>query len=774
VVATPQRDEESDEQLLHAFLLRQDDTAFAILVRRYGPMVAGVCRRVLQHTQDAEDAVQATFLVLARNAGRLRKKTALASWLYGTAYRMALTARRAAARRRKYEGQTPPRQAGSPPTELLWHEVRTLLDEEISLLPDAYRGVFVLCCMESLSRTEVARRLGLKVGTVSSRLAEARKRLQRRLARRGVELTAVLAAAALAIPQVSALSFARLSETTRAALAAAQGGLPRVSPHVAALMQNSAPTLSLGKAKLATLLLAMSLLGGLGLWLCRGSADLAPAALAAPPAAAEPAAMRKGDKSTKAAPPAQTAAKTVALQGRVLGPNGSPREGARLLLVRDGNEPRQLGKSAADGRFQVEVPRELNNHQLIAVADGAGMDFVELTSGAMTGPVELRLVKDRLIRGRVVTTEGKPVAGVRVTVNNVGIYANGSMDSFLATWKKRPFMSGIPGGVRHLWSGLGSLFTSTTDAAGRFVLRGLGDERLVGVRISGGGIAEDDLWIVTRARFDPKPYNQATLDNIPKGQDHLSVRVLLYGPELSAVAEIGKVLRGVVKEADTGKGRSGVLVQLTRSGNDLVRVILQARTDADGHYEIPGARKSRSYMLEVGGDTEAGFMPAQTWVNDSPGYQPIAAHITVKRGVIIRGKVLDGTTGKPVPGFAMAAVLNDNPYVKDYPSFDSSAWFPMHSTGPDGAFRVVAIPGAILLMGGPSSFHQRFQYRQPKADPKYPQYFDNREELSPTYYGPGGGISPIQGNWCKVLEIKPGTRVIEQDIVLERASILPV
>src|SRR5262249_89245 len=171
----------------------------------------------------AEDAFQAAFLVLACNAQALRKNSALASFLHGVAYRTALKAKQSAARRRKYEGQAPRRPQPDPSDELSWREVRALLDEEIARLPEACRGVFILVCLENLTQAETARRLGVKERTVSSRLAEARKRLQRRLARRGVELTAVLAAAALATFSASALPAALTAETVEAALSTAGG-----------------------------------------------------------------------------------------------------------------------------------------------------------------------------------------------------------------------------------------------------------------------------------------------------------------------------------------------------------------------------------------------------------------------------------------------------------------------------------------------------------------------------------------------------------------------
>ncbi len=264
-LAAQQRSEDSDEQLLHAFTTRRDDNAFAILVRRHGPMVLHVCRRVLGHPQDAEDAFQATFLVLARNAAALREKASLASFLHGTAYRTALKAKQAAARRRNHERRTPPRSPIDPADEISWREVKELLDKEIARLPEIYRAVFVLYYLEDLNQAETAQRLGLKIAAVSKRLIAARKRLSRRLASRGVELTAVLAATGTASALPPGLTMATVKSAL--AMAAGQGLTDVVSASVVELV-HGATTVMGSKVKIfLAMTLAAALLGGLGLGL---------------------------------------------------------------------------------------------------------------------------------------------------------------------------------------------------------------------------------------------------------------------------------------------------------------------------------------------------------------------------------------------------------------------------------------------------------------------------------------------------------------------------
>jgi RNA polymerase sigma factor (sigma-70 family) len=176
----------SDSQLLEGFIARRDEAAFAALVRRHGPMVLGVCRRVLGNHHDAEDALQATFLVLARKAGSLRSRERVGNWLHGVAYRTALRARAMTARRRAHEQRV--KELGVPEVQADdgWQEMLPLLDRELDRLPERYRVAVVLCDLEGVTRREAARRLNLPEGTLSSQLTRGRKLLARRLARYGL------------------------------------------------------------------------------------------------------------------------------------------------------------------------------------------------------------------------------------------------------------------------------------------------------------------------------------------------------------------------------------------------------------------------------------------------------------------------------------------------------------------------------------------------------------------------------------------------------------
>jgi RNA polymerase sigma factor (sigma-70 family) len=293
---------ETDRDLLRRFVTAGDRQAFAALVRRHGPLVLGVCRRVLRHEQDAEDAFQATFLVLARKAGSIRDGAALVSWLYGVAQRTARDAKRAAGRRRAHEARAQAVVPPDPAWQATWREVQTVLDDEIGRLPDRLRAPFLLCHLEGHSRAEAARQLGLAEGTVWSRLAQARKLLRGRLARRGITLSAVLGAAGITgSTEAVALPAALVTATTQAAAALACGSAAEVSVRVAALVERGVRALALARLKLglALALIVGLLVAGAGV-LARPQAHQTPAADEPPPAA--PAA--DGRRNDPAAPAA--------------------------------------------------------------------------------------------------------------------------------------------------------------------------------------------------------------------------------------------------------------------------------------------------------------------------------------------------------------------------------------------------------------------------------------------------------------------------------------
>src|SRR5882724_1920322 len=188
----------TDGQLLKRFIEGRDEMAFEALVLRHGPMVLGVCRRVLGNAADADDAFQAAFLILVRKANSIGNAERLGNWLYGVAYRTALEARGKVERRRTHEKQVKNMPHPVILPEADGAELAAFLDQELKRLPDRYRVPVVLCELQGRARKEVARQLRVPEGTLSSRLATARKMLAKRLARHGLTVSGGALAAALA------------------------------------------------------------------------------------------------------------------------------------------------------------------------------------------------------------------------------------------------------------------------------------------------------------------------------------------------------------------------------------------------------------------------------------------------------------------------------------------------------------------------------------------------------------------------------------------------
>jgi RNA polymerase sigma factor (sigma-70 family) len=267
----------TDAQLLGQFVVSRDEAALAALVRRHGPMVWGVCRRLLRSYHDAEDAFQATFLVLVRKAASIASRELLANWLYGVARQTALKARATAARRKGRERQVTQMPEPAAVEQDSWSDLQPLLDEELGRLPDRYRSVIVLCDLQGKTRKAAAQQLGVPEGTVAGQLARAREMLAKRLAQRDVALSGGALAAVLARNVASAgVPPSVVSSTIKAAtLLAAGQAAGVVSARVAALTEGALKSMFLTKLKSAmAVALAVAAIVGIGAeLLSRATAD---------------------------------------------------------------------------------------------------------------------------------------------------------------------------------------------------------------------------------------------------------------------------------------------------------------------------------------------------------------------------------------------------------------------------------------------------------------------------------------------------------------------
>jgi RNA polymerase sigma factor (sigma-70 family) len=298
-IVPPPADPRDDHELLDAFAARQDQAAFAVLVRRHGTMVLNVCRRVLHHEQDAEDAFQATFLVLVAKAPSFHRKTTLTDFLHGVAYHLALKARREAARRQRRDTRARIPACVDAAAELSWREVQAVLEEEIQRLPNKYRMPFVLCCLEGVGRAEAGRQLGLKEGTVWSRLSQAGERLRQRLTGRGIALSAVLGVMAVSDKTLRAGLVETVIQAAKYGSAGTMGGA--ASARVALLAQAGLRTMT-GKMKLALVGLTALLAIGAGGAVFQVLTAKPPAT----PASMTPQAKAATEPKKPAAPPVRT------------------------------------------------------------------------------------------------------------------------------------------------------------------------------------------------------------------------------------------------------------------------------------------------------------------------------------------------------------------------------------------------------------------------------------------------------------------------------------
>ena len=415
----------TDGQLLERFTARDGDgaeLAFASLVERHGPMVLRVCRTVLRDAHEAEDAFQATFLILALKAGSIRGRDSLTSWLYSVAYNVAATARSSAARRRSHElkaGQT----RSLAFTEDAPDDLGPVIHEELDRIPERYRAVLVLCCLEGLTQHQAAQQLGWPLGTVQSRLARGRERLRARLARRGLTpSSAVLMlplsseAARVALPAALANSTVRLALTIGAARALAIGMVP-------------VAVMNLAKGAIRTMFVNKVLTTGMAVLLAAGVIATGAAVYAYQAAKPDPAIARPGEVAKREQPTvANSDDGLLTVTGIVRMRDGSPAAGASVRSITGSNEPSTVARTDDAGRFQLQAVFGNGCRLHVSSADGSYQAVLNVPSVAtrtvFASPLELKLLP-ALTHRVTVLSQGRPVAGAQVAAVGTDFHVHG-------------------------------------------------------------------------------------------------------------------------------------------------------------------------------------------------------------------------------------------------------------------------------------------------------------------------------------------------------------
>ncbi len=681
----------SDAQLLEHFQTRKDVRAFEVLVARHGPMVLSVCRGILRDPHDAEDAFQATFLVLVTKGRTIRGRDALAGWLYQVAHRVAIQANSAAARRRTLERQVGQMALASRANEpAVADELLPALHDEIARLPEKYRLAVVHCDLQGMTQAQAAGQLHWSERTIHQRLAEGRARLKRRLARRGLAPDGATLGAVFAREARAAVPAAWSEATARAALATVTHTITTgiVSAAATQLTQEVFKVMLVQKLKLAT---ATLLAAGLIAWGASAAfvsvgKETAPRGAPAPlGAASKPA----GDAAVPEPTPARADTDgTFPVRGRVVDPEGKPVAGASVQVrPYDEMDPPPSSPAAgthkvpaavtdADGRFQFELEKGAGDvtseggpawhlTRIAAAAPGFAPAWVEAGWLIKTGEATLRLVRDDVpIHGRILDSQGRPVSGVVVRIRVLGaikdgidldaMLASGSLaENKVASWYGYDLL-GPPREVERapVWTGDRDNWTTGPD--GRFEVHGVGRDRVARLSFHGMGVVADGTLDVMARASKPAPAAQPAhpQDSLAFGKEGAFMGTYPQGTQLVGatfdyIASPAKPITGIVRLKGSRKPVAGARVW---AADPATHTAVTARTDGAGRFRLDGLPKGGFYQLRLyprsGIDP---FLAHMEILDDTEGLKPIEAEIDAPLGAIVAARLIEKATGRTVP-----------------------------------------------------------------------------------------------------------------------------
>ena len=762
----------SDAQLLERFVSARDAWAFEALVARHGPMVLSVCRGILRDPNDAEDAFQATFLILVRQSGTFRGHVALGPWLYRVAHRVANRANAAAARRRACErraGQMAAAPSASGPATP--DEPLQALHEEIARLPETFRQAIILCDLQRVPQARAAAELRLSQRTLQRRLSEGRERLKARLIRRGLAQESGMLGVVFLREARATVPAAWGEATVRAALAQVNHVMT-VGVVSAAAQELTREVLRIMLLQKLTMASATLLAAGLIVWgtssaLVTLGDEHSPmtAASPAPPPRPRAEAAVPEPKSNPLERPGK-----VAVRGRVLAPDGQPIAGAKLYKTLAWGYPHvpspapESATTGPDGRFQFAVPNEEFEDQSTVVAATApnhGAGWVEVPADGKTDDLTIRLAEDDVpITGQIIDLEGRPIAGATLRLLQI----NAAPGEDLGPWLDA--VQAKNGARLELEQRYLKRFTIavplqvTTDSAGRFRLTGIGRNRLVAAQLDGPTITSQHLHMLTRPG---KAIEVADYEGRAESNDPRRVTTY-YGADFRHAAAPTKPIVGVVRDTDTKKPLAGVTIRSlalrtgpsSYLGFDLVRTT----TDAQGRYRLTGMPKRAGNRIVAIPDRDQPYVPTHKDIPDSPGLDPAIADIELKRGVWIEGKIRDKVTGQPLRGTVEYFALSSNPNLRDFPGFDGTFSFLAAGVGTnaDGSYRVVGLPGPGLVAVFPPKNHYL------RAPEREDEYGTKEDSLSTSPYH-----LSFTSNYSALARINPtkGVDSVTQDVTLD-------